>query len=139
MLALLPELCNLTSGNDRLMLKLRSFYPIALIICISLVTLMGILMLTLTVAYLRHLRRSTDLRQGIFEFAGDDRLRAIDNNAKMRGYLETITVLLFSSLLSFDIQLDSYGDVLRRRADPAPFLIRNFAGIRSMQTPYQRP
>ena len=102
-LNLLPELCLLTFDTDTTIVALRNIYPIAEVVSILTVLVVGAFLLVLALGYARAVRRGMGLSEAIYSIVDADRLASFEYTRRIKEKFSKLTLLMISALFTFDI------------------------------------
>lgn len=103
LLSFLPEICLLTLSNDRLALFAKRVYPVLATCSILLSLALGIIWLTLALAYLRAIRCDSNAHGVATRFITAEHLSEIKATRDKRTHRRTLALFAASSIFSFDL------------------------------------
>lgn len=109
-LGVIPELCLLTFGDVSTVTAANRAYPFLLAGCVLVVTVLGIIWVVNALAYKRAASVSDDVSSAIMSLATDERLAEIERSEKIKSVLSALSLLLVSTLLTFNVVIESISD-----------------------------
>ena len=108
--AVLPELCMLTFSSDITQKIARTIYPIAIIVGIALVLVLGIAWATLCRKYKNAVRADMDLTAELKAIAGEEKLAEIDKELGLKKAIKGTYFLFIAVLLTPKISFEGVMD-----------------------------
>lgn len=88
----------------------RSAFPTATFICMGAILVAGILWAVMLHSYAMGIVKEGRLHDAALDIAGEARLRELEGERSVRRLLHTLTVLMLSSLLCFDVAFSNVND-----------------------------
>ncbi|MBR2930374.1 MAG: hypothetical protein IKC32_04010 [Clostridia bacterium] len=111
-LNIIPDAFLLSNEVLEIELALRRAFPIATVICMSLSLLVGIAVSILIYRYAKRIIKTGRTEEVAREIAGEARLREIEKKTSVKRMLFAVTVMLFGSLLTFDVSFENLNNGL---------------------------